>query len=35
VNLAIVALMGWLGITFFRPILRDGEEEARKIPRPW
>jgi threonine/homoserine/homoserine lactone efflux protein len=30
VNLVIVALLGWLGITFFRVILRDSEDEARK-----
>ncbi len=35
VNLAVVAVMGWLGITFLRATLRDGEEEVRKDPRPW
>ena len=34
-NLVVLVLMAWLGITFFRVILRDGEDEARKNPRPW
>ena len=35
VNLVVLVLMGWLGVTFFRVVLRDGEDEARKNRRPW
>jgi hypothetical protein len=35
VNLAWIALLTWVGLSFFRVLLEESQEEAERNPRPW
>ena len=35
VNLLLISLLAWVGISFFRVLLEESEEEAKRNPRPW
>lgn len=35
VDLVLIALLAWVTVTFFRVLLRESEEEAKRNPRPW
>ena len=35
VNLALLVVLLWLGLTLFRVLLRESEDEAKRNPRPW
>lgn len=35
VDVGLLVLLGWVFIAYFRLLLRLGEEEAKRNPRPW
>jgi hypothetical protein len=35
VNVALIALVGIAVVTYFRVVLKESEEEAKKNPSPW
>lgn len=35
VDVALIFVLGWITITWFRVLLRESAEEASRNPRPW
>lgn len=31
----LIIVLAWIGVTYFRVLLRESEEDARRNPRPW